>query len=96
MEIQELIEKLANNYSLPLDIIAWIESWINHFVTEKLNRHEALVMSQLTAVIAHLKTSFDKANEQLNNGRLDDLKIACAELVISNAEARQMLSKLLV
>ena len=52
-----------------------------------------VVSPQLAPVITHLKNSFEKAEKLLDGGKLVDLQMACAELCISNAEARDMMGK---
>jgi len=45
-------------------------------------------------IIKLLVDSFNKAQKHLDDGTFDDLRLACAELIISNAEARQALNKM--
>ena len=47
-------------------------------------------------IIELLMNSFNKAQKYIDEKQFESLKFACTELLISNAEARQALSKLSV
>jgi cytoplasmic iron level regulating protein YaaA (DUF328/UPF0246 family) len=53
--------------------------------------HEKGTAMEKETIKNHLHKSFEKANQLLDN---KDLQSACAELIVSNAEAREMLDKL--
>lgn len=99
MALKDLTEEdyknIINNFNTE-PIPAWqsLRTYITMALDEgRLDAQVKPATCDTRLIIKLLLDSFDKAQRQLDKGTIDDLKLACAELVISNAEARQALSK---
>jgi len=54
------------------------------------------LLKELEEVVRQLKKSFDGANKDIEKQNLEGIQLACAELVISNAEARQKIKQIIL